>query len=141
VYSRALQTNLSAAVATITAGAATVSPRQILILEANQQGLTSPRFQEVRVKRIEVWGSGRVDVGGAQDVEVVLIATESDGFKAQDFGVYGATRSHVAIEPNLKLRDTWYTGDNSNGLFQILSGAIKAEGGSDVIYRLTCDFR
>jgi hypothetical protein len=147
VFIRPVQGIAQAFNATVsTAGQLSIAPKDIAQLEAVQGTQTAPRFAEVRIRRIQVWGPDQVATTGLvqSNIGLALTAPQGDNFSATDFGCAGAERATVAITPNMSMREHWYDTTSTTGIFNILNTGITSTGvGTQavIVLRVTCDFR
>jgi hypothetical protein len=127
---------------TLTGGAGTLTSTQIFTLEGKQGGQTALRFQQMRVQRVEVWGTA---VAGAAGSEASTLTVTND-LPGTDFGSWvdsgtsGHQRPHVAFIPNLNARQTWLPSATSSDVIKVSQPSVAALN-ADITFRITADFR
>jgi len=147
VFTRPVQAICNAFNATVAiAGKLSIAPKDIAQLEGVQGGQSAPRFSEVRVRRIQVWGPDTIGLSGTfpSNVGLALTASQGDNYSATDYGCAGADRATVALTPNMSMREHWYDTTSTSGIFNILNSGISTDGAgtqNSIILRVTCDFR
>jgi hypothetical protein len=127
---------------TLTSGNGTLTVQNIMALEGKQGGQTTARFNQMRIQRVEVWGTA---VSGAVGSEAsTLIVTNvipgTDFASWVDTGSTGAVRPHVAFIPNLAARQSWLPFSAATDAVRV-SQVSTASLASDITFRITADFR
>ncbi len=103
----------------------TVTGKDLAILDARQASGsgnplgTSPRFAQIRVKSIEVWGGdGNLGSDTSPSTSVSITVTQAnnnvtggDGAIFRDFGTLGNSRANVKVLPNFAQREQWLSTD------------------------------
>jgi len=97
---------------------------------------TAARFNEGRIKRIEVWDTASNE---ATDTPLIVtvgssIQSGGDGAVFRDYGTPGERRAHVAIIPNFALRERWFSSTDTTVL------VVLPTSGAQIV-RLTLELR
>lgn len=143
IFQRALMVDGSTG--TIASTVITFTPANLAQQEGLQGAQSGTRFSELRVERVEAWGPGETTNGTDYDataLTLTLTAAESDNGSWVDYGVGGQARPHVAVEPNLQMRQHWYSTTGTTGLFTVSNGAV-ASGmvNGIIVVRVTMSMR
>jgi len=139
------------------ATAGVVTPRQLGFLDSSQAlGIpiavdSAPRFINVRVLQISVWGPDNNSVNDTAGVFLSIVqatANQSggDGALFRDYGTDGAFRAALNVRPNFALRSQWFsTESNTEGNQPIFAvGTIpisEPTQAGQIIIRVVLEFR
>jgi hypothetical protein len=102
-------------------------------------GSNTPRFNEARLLRVEIWDSAANEATDTPLLLVFSAAFGNDGGTFRDFSTPGQRRAHVAVRPSFTLRDTWIGSSDTTTLFTI-SGSSASASASPIV-RLTLQMR
>jgi len=115
-----------------------ISASTILIYEnqaaTGSASTTASRFNEMRLKRIELWDTAAHETTDTPLTVTVNGAVGGDGAVFRDFGTPGERRAHIAVIPNFALREKWFLNSDTTGLITV------ATPGSQIL-RLTLELR
>lgn len=143
IFQRSLLVNATSG--SVGSGIVTFSAAQIATAEALQGGQAATRFNNIRIKQVEVWGqAGTAAVTGTapEFIQLSLTGAQSDGSAFVDYGVFGQARPHICVRPNLTYRDTWLASNATGTLLQVASvGLSSTAAASDYVIRFVIELR
>jgi len=140
----------------------TITPKDLAILDARQASGdtnplgTTPRFAQLRVKSIEVWGGdGNLgsDVSPVTSVSITVTqstnnVTGGDGAIFRDFGTLGNVRANVKVIPNFAQRQEWLsTSSDTEGnsfLYEVRTAQLNVfteDVAQEILVRVVMDMR
>lgn len=136
-----------------------INVNQLAVIDARQAfslfTVTAPRFFEMRVKSIQVWGPDRFPEIPSTGISVTVNQSNTnemsgDGATFRDYGTFGQNRSTLRVSPNFSQRAQWCnTGTTSGGeglltLVQVRTAALtefSADQAGSVIVRVVAEMR
>lgn len=143
VFDRSLLVNATSG--TVGSGVVTFSAAQFATAEALQGGQAATRFNNIRIKQIEVWGQAGTSTvtGNAPEfIQLSLTGAQSDGSAFVDYGVFGQARPHICVRPNLAYRDTWLATNATGTILQVASAGLSSSvAASDYVIRVVIELR
>jgi len=140
----------------------TLTPKDLAILDARQaSGATNPvttavRFNQLRMRSIEVWGGdGNLGSEVSPSTSVSLTVTEStnnvtggDGAIFRDFGTLGNTRANIKVIPNFAQRQEWLStladSEGNSFLYEVRTAQLNVfaeDVAQEILVRVVMDMR